>query len=85
MKSKNIFWGILLIAIGILWILKSLEVVTFNWWVFLKLWPLILIWMGIKVIPMKEIWKLTLNILVLFIGITLLLIMSNSKFCYSEK
>jgi hypothetical protein len=81
MKSKNIFFGVLLITIGILWMLRSLELISFSWWAFLRLWPLILVWIGIKIIPMKEVWKISLNILVLIIGIALLFMMSHSKFC----
>jgi len=81
MKSKNIFWGILFISIGILWILKALAIITFSWCVFLKLWPLILVWIGIKLMPISDKWKILLNVTVLFIGIAFLLILSNSKHC----
>jgi len=81
MKSKSIFWGILLISIGILWILKSLGTISFSWCVFIKLWPLILIWIGIKLMPIKDNWKIILNVTVLLIGIACLLILSNSKCC----
>jgi len=84
MKSKSIFWGVLLISIGILWILKSLGTISFSWCVFVKLWPLILIWIGIKLMPIKDNWKIILNVTVLFIGIAFLLILSNSNCCKSK-
>ena len=84
MKSKHFFWGILFISVGILWILKSLGVISFSWCVFAKLWPLIFIWIGIKLIPISDNWKIFLNTTVLLIGITALLIISNSK-CYDSK
>ena len=84
MKNKSIFWGILLVSIGILWMLKSLGVIYFSWCLFLKLWPLILIWVGVKLLPIQDKWKIILNTLVLFIGIAFLLIYSNSKCCNSK-
>jgi len=81
MKSKHFFGGILFISIGILWILKSLGVISFSWCLFVKLWPLIFIWIGIKMIPMPDKWKIFLNTTVLLIGISFLLIVSNSKCC----
>jgi hypothetical protein len=81
MKSKNIFWGILLISVGILWMLKALDIISFSWFVFLKLWPLILVWIGIKLMPLQDKWKIILNVSVLFFGIALLLTLSNSKHC----
>jgi len=84
MKNKSIFWGILLVSIGILWILKSLEIIHFSWFLFFKLWPLILIWVGIKLMPIQDKWKIILNTAVLFLGIAFLLIYSNSKCCNSK-
>ena len=81
MKSKNIFWGIFLISLGILWMLKALSIITFSWVIFLKLWPLILVWVGIKLMPISDTWKIILNTTVLFIGIAFLLILSNSRCC----
>ena len=84
MKNKSIFWGILLVSIGILWILKSLGVIYFSWIIFWKLWPLILIWVGVKLLPIQDNWKIILNTTVLFLGIAFLLIYSNSKCCSSK-
>jgi hypothetical protein len=81
MKSKNIFFGIFLISIGILWMLKALDVISFSWYLFFKLWPLILIWVGIKLMPIQDKWKVIFNVAVLFIGIAVLLLLSNSIHC----
>jgi low affinity Fe/Cu permease len=81
MKSKNFFWGILLITFGILWMLKALSVISFSWCVLLKLWPLIFVWVGIKLMPIQDKWKIIFNVSVLLIGIAFLLILSNSKYC----
>jgi len=81
MKSKTVFWGMLFISIGILWILKSLGIISFSWFVFIKLWPLILIWIGIKMLPIQDKWKTIFNVTVLTIGIVFLLILSNTNCC----
>ena len=51
MRYKSVFWGILFIIAGILWLLQSLQIVDFGWHDVLALWPFILIWTGISVIP----------------------------------
>jgi len=84
MKNKSVFWGILLISVGILWILKSLGTIDFSWCLFIKLWPLIFIWVGIKFLPIADKWKIILNTLILFCGIAFLLIYSNSNCCDSK-
>ena len=84
MKNKSIFWGILLVSVGILWMLKSLGIIYFSWSLFFKLWPLILVWVGIKLLPIQDKWKIILNTTILFLGIAFLLIYSNSKCCNSK-
>lgn len=74
MNTKNIFSGIFFITVGSLWILKSLEFLTFSWLDFLRLWPVIFIFIGIGMIPMKDWIKLVLQILMLAITIGLLFI-----------
>jgi hypothetical protein len=80
MKHKGIFTAILLITIGVLCLLQLYEVVHFSWWAALRLWPLLLIWIGVKCLPISEAWKLILKILVLFFGVFLLFYLSNSNY-----
>ncbi|HPE41075.1 MAG TPA: DUF5668 domain-containing protein [Bacteroidales bacterium] len=77
MNTKNIFSGIFFITLGSLWILKSLEFITFSWLDFFRLWPVIFIFIGISIIPVKDWIKLVLQILMLALTIGLLFI-SNS-------
>ncbi|MEG1555833.1 MAG: DUF5668 domain-containing protein [Bacteroidales bacterium] len=72
MRYKNLFWGILLITIGILWLLKSVSMVNFSWSDMIRLWPLILVWIGIGLLPFKDHWKILMDMLVLGFGIVLL-------------
>jgi hypothetical protein len=74
MKNKSIFWGISLVAIGIILLLKTLGIISFQWKDLIKLWPLILIWIGICIMPIKDIFKIILNIIVFAIGIYILVV-----------
>lgn len=71
MKYKNIFWGIVLIAIGVMFILKNLDIINFNWFMLFQLWPLILVFWGISLIPVKDYVKFILMLLSLSLGIWL--------------
>lgn len=71
MKYKNIFWGIVLITIGIMFILKNMDIINFNWVMVFQLWPLLLIFWGISLIPVKDYIKLILSVLALAIGLWL--------------
>ena len=73
MKGKNIYWGLLLIAIGVLLLLKTLNILSFSFNDLIKLWPLILIWIGISLIPMKDVFKIILNVLVFLVGVYILI------------
>ena len=57
MKNKNIFWGILLVAIGALFILDNLDVLNFSFRALLDLWPILLVGWGVSILPVKSIYK----------------------------
>lgn len=65
MKFKNVFWGLLLIILGTLLIGRNLGIVDFDWYNFLRLWPVIFILWGISLLPVREVYKITLLVLVL--------------------
>ncbi|MEI8046097.1 MAG: DUF5668 domain-containing protein [Bacteroidota bacterium] len=72
MSYRKIFWGILLVIIGILFILKNTGVFFFTWHSMWHLWPVILILWGISIIPIKDWIKLVLSlvtVVVTFIAI----------------
>ena len=58
MKYRNIFWGVLLILLGVLYLLKQFDVIYFNWRDILSLWPLILVLWGISILPVKAVYKM---------------------------
>jgi hypothetical protein len=70
MSYKRIFWGVILITIGTLFILKNLDVVYFSWRTVWRLWPVVLILWGIAIIPVKSWIKLSLSVLTIIFAFT---------------
>jgi hypothetical protein len=48
MKTKHIFWGILFISIGLLWLLDRFIWLNIEWDFVWKLWPVVIILLGIS-------------------------------------
>lgn len=49
-KSRNIFWGGLLMILGVLWLLRNMGYLDFFWTDFVKFWPLPLILAGLTLL-----------------------------------
>lgn len=48
---RSLFWPIVLIGVGVLWLLSNLNLVAdFSWWSLWRLWPLILIGIGLDIL-----------------------------------
>ncbi len=62
MSYKKVFWGVILILIGSLFILKNLEIIYFDWEIIFSMWPVLLILWGISILPMKSGIKLILSL-----------------------
>jgi hypothetical protein len=71
MSYKKIFWGIVLIMIGILFILKNAGIVFVSWHMVWSLWPVLIILWGISVIPVNGWIKLVASLLVVIAGFLL--------------
>lgn len=69
LSYKKIFWGVLLVVIGILFILKNLGILSFSIFSIRYLIPLVLILWGISLVPLKDWIKLSVSIgiIVLFV------------------
>lgn len=65
MKFRNIFWGVVLIFIGMLFILQNLHVIHFDWLNLWRLWPVILVLWGVSILPANSWIKLILTLLIL--------------------
>ena len=70
---KYIFWGVLLIISGVLWLLRTNGTIFFSWWDIISLWPLCLIWVGISCLPGKNGYKIVLDLASFVLAIFLLL------------
>lgn len=65
MKSRNLFVGIILLFIGVIALLAVLNVFDFRWTLVWRLWPMLLILIGVMVLPVKDWLKAILLILAL--------------------
>ncbi|MFH0990182.1 MAG: DUF5668 domain-containing protein [bacterium] len=69
MKLSTLFWGVLFVAIGVLFLLDNLDILYFDWAVILKLWPLLLVLWGAMLIIGKEKPKWYVVVLVIFFAL----------------
>jgi hypothetical protein len=78
MKAKNIIWGLVLVLIGVLFILKNLNIIYFSWYSIWRLWPLVLVLVGIAILPIKDVIKVVLTVVVLAIAALFLITYQGS-------
>lgn len=62
MRSKNLFWGGILVTLGTLFILRNTGIVYFNWYSLIRLWPIMLVFFGITLLPIRNGVKLILSL-----------------------
>jgi len=80
-KDKGIFWGLLLVAFGLLWLGRSFNLFHFHWYNVFKLWPLLIIWLGITLLPIERLWKNVCSFIILAIAIALIFLLPVSSCC----
>lgn len=73
MKFRNIFWGVILIFVGILFILQNLHIVYFDWVSLWRLWPVLLVLWGVSIIPVNDWIKIILVLAILGASVTFIL------------
>ena len=71
MKNKNLFLGVILLFVGIVALLASLDIFEFRWSIVWKLWPMLLIFIGIIVLPIKDWLKVVMLLVSLAISVLL--------------
>ena len=71
MKNKNLFLGVLLLFVGIVALLASLDIFEFRWSIVWRMWPMLLIFIGIMVLPIKDWLKALLLVVSLAISVLL--------------
>lgn len=69
MDYKRIFWGAILVILGVALILKNIGLVYFSWHAVWHLWPILLILWGVSLLPVKDIWKLIASLVILILTI----------------
>lgn len=57
MENRNVFWGVLLVAIGALFIFDNMDIIDFSFKALISLWPVLLVLWGISILPVKTIYK----------------------------
>ena len=72
MKKGNIFWGVILLTFGVLLALRNFDIFYFSWYSIFRLWPLIFVFWGISILPVKSFIKLTLIAITIFFAIIIL-------------
>jgi len=72
MKSKGVFWGVLLVAIGLLFVLRNLGYFYFSWYSFWRLWPVILVVLGISLLPVKGFIRIIIAFVVIAVSVVFL-------------
>lgn len=71
MKSRNLLLGIIILFVGVVAFLVSIDVVDFSWRIAAKLWPLLFVLVGVMVLPIKDRVKALLLLATLFLGVLL--------------
>lgn len=64
MSYRKVFWGVILVLIGMLFLLRNLGYIEFSWYGFWHLWPLLLLLWGISILPIHSVIRLSLSVLV---------------------
>ena len=65
MKSRNLFLGIIILFIGVIALLASFNVFDFSWTLLWRMWPMLLILIGVMILPVKDWLKAILLVLTL--------------------
>ncbi|MBN2502507.1 MAG: DUF4097 family beta strand repeat protein [Anaerolineales bacterium] len=48
--GRSIFWPMIMIGLGVIWLLANFEIIPpVNWWTLLNLWPLALVALGLQI------------------------------------
>jgi len=79
--NSGVFWGLLFVAFGLLWLGRSFGIFHFHWYNVFKLWPLLIIWVGITLLPIERIWKNVCSVFILAIAIVLIFLLPTSSCC----
>ena len=79
MNFHKIFWGITLLLLGLIMLLKQVGLIHIHIWDLLHFWPVILIIWGVFILPLKNNFKVVIAITVFIICIALASYISVNK------
>jgi phage shock protein PspC (stress-responsive transcriptional regulator) len=80
-KNNGIFWGLLFVAFGLLWLGRSFGFFHFYWYNVFRLWPLLIIWVGVSLLPIERIWKNVCSVIILAFAIVLIFLLPAGRCC----
>ncbi len=83
MKFRNLFWALILIAIGLIFLFSNFGWLDFHWVSIWRLWPLILIFWGISILPIRDVIKFIL--VIAFLALTFIFFnqITEPRWCFS--
>jgi phage shock protein PspC (stress-responsive transcriptional regulator) len=81
-NSSGFFWGLLLVTFGLLWLGRTFGLFHFYWYNVIKLWPLLIICLGISLLPIERLWKNVCHFFILALAILLLFVLPASSCHY---
>jgi|WetSurMetagenome_2_1015567.scaffolds.fasta_scaffold784517_2 hypothetical protein len=79
MNFQKIFWGIALLLLGLIMLLKHLGLIHIHIWYLIHFWPVILVIWGVFILPLKNNFKVIIAIAVLVITVALASYISVNK------
>jgi hypothetical protein len=79
MNFQKIFWGFVLLLLGLMMLLKHLGIVHFHFWMLFHLWPVILILWGIFLLPIKNNLKAILSVGIVLLSFALASYISKNR------
>lgn len=82
MKSRNLFLGIIILFVGVISLLVALDVIDFSWTVAWRLWPMLFIFIGVAILPVKEWLKAILLLATLVVGVLLYRYEASQTVCH---
>lgn len=69
MNNKNVFWGIILVVVGALFIFSNLGFFDFSFRAIFDMWPALLILWGISMLPIKGGLKTSLSVVTVLLTV----------------
>ncbi len=72
MSYKKLFWGMILIVVGTLFILRNLGILWFSWRDIWQFWPIFIIIWGVSLLPIKALYRLLFSLAAIVFGIILI-------------